>query len=156
MCVQNSQRDSGVNRNYRRVWGLCPALLLSCTAYAQSSPPPGASPPVSITRYTEQPLSEYQTRVMNEASKLSLACRMFRSLYGRWPHDLAEIQAKTEGINFAVFVGKAVITPLPDDSERIEVFDGINTRAVKAVPVDMGVTSAMREAAKAPDYKIRF
>jgi hypothetical protein len=93
---------------------------------------------------------------MNEASKLSLACRMFRSLYGRWPHDLAEIEAKTEGIDFAVFVGKAVITPLPDDTERIEVFDGINTRAVKAVPVDMGVTSAMREAAKAPDYKIRF
>lgn len=63
---------------------------------------------------------------------------------------------QTEGIDFAVFAGKAVITPLPDDSERIEVFDGSNTRAVKAVPVDMGVTPAMREAAAAPGYKIKL
>ncbi len=93
---------------------------------------------------------------MNEATKLSLACRMFRGLYGRWPNDLAEIQAKTEGINFAIFVGKAVVTPLPDDSESIEVFDGFNTRSVKAVPVDLGITQAMRKAATAPGYKIKL
>jgi len=138
---------------------LCTMLLVSGCASAPSSTPPRAAPatasPVSVVRYTEQPLSDYQTQVMNEATKLSLACRMFRGLYGRWPNDLAEIQAKTEGINFAIFVGKAVVTPLPDDSEQIEVFDGFNTRSVKAVPVDLGITQAMREAATAPSYKIK-
>ena len=117
--------------------------------------PPAVNAPVSVVRYSELPLSEYQTKVMNEATKLSFACRMFRGLYGRWPNDLGEIQAKTEGIDFAVFLGKAVVTPLPDDSERIQIFDGVNTREVKAVPVDLGVTDAMREAARAPGFKIR-
>jgi hypothetical protein len=81
---------------------------------------------------------------------------MFRSLYGRWPSDLAEVQAKAEGINFAVFAGRAVITPLPDDSERIEVFDGINTRAVKATPVDFGFTAEQLEEAKTPGFKIKL
>jgi hypothetical protein len=44
---------------------------------------------------------------------------------------------------------------LPDDSEIIQIFDGVNTRAVKAVPVDLGVTDVMREAAKAPGFKIK-
>jgi hypothetical protein len=123
---------------------------------AQEAPTPTPAPPVSVIRYTDRPLSEFQTRVMNEATKLSLACRKFRSLYGRWPKDLAEIQAKTEGIDFGVFLGRAVVTPLPDDSERIEIFDGVNTRSVKAVPVELGVTAADREAAKAPGFKIKL
>jgi hypothetical protein len=135
---------------------LCAALLLTACASAPSSTPIEApKSPVSVVRYTERPLSEYQTRVMNEATKLSYACRMFRSLYGRWPRDLAEIEAKTEGIDFAVFAGSAVVTPLPDDSERIAIFDGANTREVKAVPID-GVTDAAREAAKAPGFKIKL
>ena len=40
------------------------------------------------------------------------------------------------------------------DSERIEVFDGINTRAVKATPVDFGFTAAQREEAKSPGMSI--
>jgi hypothetical protein len=131
-------------------------LLTACAsppATTKQAPPPAA--PISVVRYSELPLSEYQTQVMNEATKLSFACRMFRSLYGRWPNDLAEIEAKTVGIDFAVFMGKAVVTPLPDDSELIQVFDGVNTRAVKAVPVDLGVTDAKREAAKAPEFKIK-
>ena len=132
-------------------------MLIACTSSSptnkQASPQP---PSISVVRYTELPLSEYQTQVMNEATKLSFACRMFRSLYGRWPNNLAEIEAKTEGINFGMFVGMAVITPLPDDSAHIQVFDGVNTRAVKAVPVDLGVTDAMREAAKAPGFKIKL
>ena len=123
---------------------------------AQQTPAPAPAPSVSVTRYTDRPLSEFQTLVMNEATKLSLACRKFRSLYGRWPKDLAEIQAKTEGIDFGVFLGRAVVTPLPDDSERIEIFDGVNTLTVKAVPVELGVTDADREAAKAPGFKIKL
>jgi hypothetical protein len=130
-------------------------ILAACASptATKQAPPPAA--PFSVVRYAELPLSEYQTQVMNEATKLSFACRMFRNLYGRWPNDLAEIEAKTEGINFSVFLGKAVVTPLPDDSERIQIFDGFNTREVKAVPVDLGVTDAKREAAKAPGFKIK-
>ena len=125
-----------------------------------AKPPPPAAPAapastVSVTRYTDRPLSEFQTMVMNEATKLSYACRMFRSLYGRWPRDLAEIEARTEGINFGVFLGKATVTPLPDDSAKIEIFDGVNTRAVKAVPVDFQITDEQRAAAQKPDFKIR-
>jgi hypothetical protein len=80
---------------------------------------------------------------------------MFRALYGSWPNDLAEIEAKTEGIDFAVFMGKAVVTPLHDDSELVQIFDGVNTRQVKAVPVDLGVTDPEREAAKVPGFKIK-
>jgi hypothetical protein len=129
-------------------------LAMFVPAWAQQVPTP-APPSISVNRYGDRPLSEYQTRVMNEATKLSLACRMFRSLYGRWPSDIAEIQAKTDGIDFAVFAGKAVVTPLPNDSERIEIFDGVNIRAVRAVPVDLGITDAVREAAKAPGFKIK-
>ena len=138
---------------------LSPFLILSLVLLAGcgTPPPPRPAPsPVSVVRYTDRPLSEYQTKVMNEATKLSYACRTFRTLYGRWPNDLAEIQARTEGIDFAVFAGRASVTPLPDDSERIEVFDGLNTRAVKAVPVDMTISPEMREAAKAPGYKIKL
>ena len=102
------------------------------------------------------PLADHQALVINEATKLSLACRIFRSLYGRWPSDLAEIQAKTEGINFGTFAGRAVVTPLPDDSERIEVFDGFNTRAVKATPVSFSFTAEQLEEAKTPGFKIKL
>jgi len=129
--------------------------LAGCASPPAKQPPPPTAP-VSVVRYTNLPLSEFQTRVMNEATKLSLACRMFRSLYGRWPNDLTEIEAKTEGIDFGIFMGKAVVTPLLDDSEIIQVFDGVNTRAVKAVPVDLGVTDEKREAAKAPGFKIKL
>jgi hypothetical protein len=133
-------------------------LLMGGCASAPSSATPKPTPAttLSVDRYTEHPLSDYQTQVMNQATKLSLACRMFRGLYGRWPNNLAEIQAKTDGIDFAIFMGKAVVTPLSDDSESIEVFDGTDTRAVKAVPVELGITQAMREAAMAPGYKIKL
>jgi len=115
-----------------------------------------AAPPASVIRDVEMPSAVDQTLIMNEATKLSLACRMFRSLYGRWPIDFAEIQAKTEGINFAVFAGRAVVTPLPDDSERIEVFDGFNTRRVRAIPIDFKFTAPQIAEAKAPGYKIKI
>lgn len=135
---------------------LCSLVMLVSGAVAQptaGAPPTGTSanspPQTSVTRYTDRPLTESQTLVMNQATKLSLACRMFRSLCGRWPNDLAEIQFKTEGVDYAVFAGKAVVTPLPDDSESIQIFDGFNDRAVKAVLIDFHFSDAQREAAQA-------
>src|ERR1700691_4599287 len=99
------------------------ALLFSAYVCAQSSVPDNTPQvPVSVTRYSESAEPDLQARVMNEATKLSFACRLFRGLYGRWPKDLPEIQAKTEGIDYAVFRGKALITPLPDDSDPIQIF----------------------------------
>lgn len=92
---------------------------------------------------------------MNQATKLSLARRIFGDLYGRWPSDLAEIRAKTEGIDFEVFAGKAVITPKSGDAENIQIFDGFNTRSVRAVPVDFHFSAAQRDAAKEPGFKIK-
>jgi hypothetical protein len=130
-------------------------ILCAFCASTNAQQPSTSAPAISVTRYSDMPLSEYQNLVMNEATKLSLACRIFRGLYGRWPTDLSEIQTKTDGINFAVFMGRAVVTPLSDDSERIEIFDGENKRTVKAVPVELGTTDTDRKAAKVPGFKIK-
>jgi len=137
-----------------------------CTAIAETPPrktqpdapqAPAAQVSASATRYAELPLTEFQTRVMNEATKLSLACRYFRSLYGRWPKNIAEIQSKTEGIDYGVFIGKEKVTPLKkEDAAQIEVFDGENTRSVKAVPVDFSITKEQKAAARKPDFKIKL
>jgi hypothetical protein len=93
---------------------------------------------------------------MREATKLSVACRLFRDYYGRWPKDADEIEDITEGIRFDVFAS-VVVTPNPDDTETIEVFDASHVRAaVKAVPVDFRLTDADRAAARAPGFKIRL
>jgi len=121
--------------------------------------PVSPSPPASqltVTRYSERPLSEFQTQAMNAATKLSYACRYFRSLYGRWPKDIAEIEAKTEGIDFGIFLGKASVTPLPDDSAQIEIFDGVNMRSTKAVPIAFTITDDEKAAAQQPNYKIKL
>jgi hypothetical protein len=134
-------------------------LLAGSTSDPHNSPPnvtAPATPPASVVRDSERSLADQPALIMKEATKLSLACRIFRSLYGRWPINLTEIQAKTEGINFAVFAGHATVTPLPDDSERIEVFDGSNTRTVKAVPVDFRFNALQLKDSKTPGYKIKI
>jgi hypothetical protein len=135
-------------------------ILAGCAAPPEpkKSTQPAPTPPssqMSVVRYTEKPLSDFQTQVMNAATKLSYSCRFFRSLYGRWPKDLAEIQAKTEGIDFGIFLGKASVTPMPDDSATIQIFDGTNMRSVRAVPVQFTITDEERAAAQKPDYKIK-
>jgi hypothetical protein len=137
-------------------------VVAGCTATPQSkesTPPVPAPPPKSeltVTRYSERPMSEFQTQVMNAATKLSFSCRYFRRLYGRWPKDIAEIKAKTEGIDFGVFLDKASVTPLPDDSALIQIFDGTNMRSTKAVPVAFTITEEERAASQKPDYKIKL
>ena len=49
------------------------ALAVAASARAQQTPTP--APPISVTRYSDRALSEYQTQMMNEATKLSFACR---------------------------------------------------------------------------------
>ena len=149
-----------MTRNFVLIGSL--SLFVGC---ASPRPRPTAPPidtpadsrsSASATRYTERPLTEYQTIVMNQATKLSLARRIFGDLYGRWPSDLAEIRAKTEGIDFEVFAGKAVITPKSGDAENIQIFDGFNTRSVRAVPLIYISVLRSEMQQKSPALRSRF
>ena len=135
---------------------VCTAIADEPSKNVPSGTSQAPSTQMSVTRYTELPLSEFQTKVMNEATKLSFACRYFRSLYGRWPKNIAEIQSKTEGIDYGVFLGKAKVTPLKDDAAEIQIFDGKNTRSVKAVPVDFPITAEQKAEAQKPEFKIKL
>jgi hypothetical protein len=125
--------------------------LVGC-ASAPKAPPNTLS--VSVTRYSEEPISEYQTQVLNEATKLSLACRLFRYFYGRWPADLSEIEHKTIGIDYGIFLGRATVTPNSDDSEDITVFDGEDPREAHATPIDFGMPEGDKKKALEPGFKI--
>jgi hypothetical protein len=134
-------------------------VLVPSLAFPQSNQPatagsaqPGLS--VHVDRYTEYPLADYQERVMNEATKLSLACRLFRYLYGRWPSDIQEIERKATGIDFGAFMKKATVTPVAGDAEKITVFDGTNVREAVAVPVDFHLPESEKLAAQKQDFKI--
>lgn len=131
--------------------GLMPLLRAEDQAKA-----PAGKTELSVTRYTELPLSDFQRQVMNEATKLSYACRYFRRLYGRWPKDLAEIKSRTEGIDFGVFLDRAKVTPLDGDAEEIQIFDGQNVRSVRAVPVPFQVTDEQLKEAQKPEFKIKL
>ena len=112
------------------------------------------APAISVDRYSEMPLSEYQSRVMDEATKFSYAARMFRYLYGRWPANIEELKNKSSGIDFNVFRGKATITPSSNDSAEISIFDGENTRSVQATPVDFHMSDSARQQSQSAGFKI--
>ena len=126
-------------------------LLVGCASTPKAPTNPLS---VSVTRYSEKPLSDYQTQVLNEATKLSLACRLFRYFYGRWPANLGEIEHKATGIDYAIFLGKATVTPNSDDSEDITIFDGENLREARATPIDFGMSESDKKKALEPGFKI--
>lgn len=141
-----------------RFWGII-LLLAPCAVFAQSSesalvPSPPTVTSFRVDRYVEHPLSDYQTKIMNEATKLSLACRLFRYFYGRWPADFHEISEKSTGIDLGVFLGRALVTPLDNDAAKISIFDGENMREVVATPIDFGMSSSQVRAAHEPGFKI--
>lgn len=127
------------------------ALVASCSAVPRA---PADTVTISVVRYSGAPLSQYQTKVMNEATKLAMACRLFRYFYGRWPANLQEIERKTTGIDYGIFLGQAKVTPNSDDSEDISIFDGQNTRVDHATPIDFHMPKSVRTAAQAPGFKI--
>lgn len=132
---------------------LCIAVgvsLASLSGARAQDQTPAAVPSIEADRYAEYALSQYQTRVMNEATKLSYACRKFRYLFDRWPADIDELRQKVSGIDFTVFRGKATVTPKGGDAAEISVFDGVNTRSVLATPIDFDLPASAKEAAKNP------
>ena len=132
-------------------------MFSSCvTQQKPSSEAKGGGGEFTVTRYSERPMSEYQTKVMNEATTLSLACRMFRDLYGRWPNNLFELQCRTEGIDYSIFIGKASIKPNSDDTAIISIFDGVDYRETTAVPVSFNYSAEERAEAIKPKYRIKL
>ncbi|SFR86727.1 hypothetical protein SAMN05216570_0131 [Dyella sp. OK004] len=91
---------------------------------------------------------------MNEATKLSLACRLFRYFYGRWPANFHEISEKSTGIDLGVFLGRALVTPLDNDAAKISVFDGENVRETVATPIDFHMSNSQVRAAQEPGFMI--
>jgi len=131
--------------------GMLSIVLAGCVTTPKATSYASA---IRVDRYSEMPLSEYQSRVMDEATKLSYAARMFRYLYGRWPANIEEIKSKSAGINFDVFRGRASITPSSNDSAEISIFDGENTRSVQATPIDFQLSNVARQQSRLPGFKI--
>jgi hypothetical protein len=130
--------------------------LISATLAACVITPKTTSdvPAIAVNRYSEMPLSEYESRVMDEATKLSYACRMFRYLYGKWPANINEIKSRTNGIDYDVFRGRATIAPTENDSAEIAIFDGENVRSVQATPIDFHLSDSVREQSQSSKFKI--
>jgi hypothetical protein len=108
---------------------------------------------VEIKRASEFKLSKKQTAVIDEASKLSAACRTFYGLYDRWPTSLVEIEGRTEGINFSKFNGKAGLEIVPEGLV-ITIFD---TKFERKMLATSGApsTSEARALAQDPRFRIR-
>lgn len=129
-------------------------LALISMTRASAGQPTADAASMNVTRYSDTQLSQEQTLILNEASKLSYACRMFRYLFDRWPNDIKEIESKTTGIDFAIFKGNARVAPATDDSAEISVFDGVNTLSVQATPIDFALSDRYKAKAKVEGFKI--
>ena len=93
--------------------------------------------------------------VADEVASIANACRYFRELYGRWPKDLAELKARTQGIDYKVFALQPAITPLENDTEQLRFSDGVNSweRNLNRMIVQFP-PSVIREAQK-PGFKLQ-
>ena len=133
-------------------------IALGACAVAPKAPVAAKTPTgdrkIVVERYSENPLSGQQSRVLNEATKLSFACRLYRYYYGKWPANLDDIRNKTTGIDFEVFKGRAEVTPNADDSEDISIYDGENVRTAHATPIDFHMPKSEIRKAQSPGFKI--
>ncbi|MGY1528727.1 hypothetical protein [Luteimonas sp. A649] len=106
----------------------------------------------AVTRYSELELTEHQTAILDEATKLSAASRVFYGLFNRWPKDIQELSDRTTGIDFTVFDGKISIDATTDGLV-ITVFDSKDVR--KLLATESSPLSELKELAESPDFKIR-
>lgn len=127
---------------------------LATPARPSPLPPPAIQPPA--VNYRDMPRAEYSAKVMIEAARVSLACRYFRNLYGRWPTGIREIASRTEGIDYDIFMGKAMLVARPDDTLEITVFDGTSFRHIVTTATVIEIPEEQRSASRSDDFKIRF
>ncbi len=114
---------------------------------------PGIDVEAIVERYSELKLTEEQTKILNEATKVSTACRVFYGLYGRWPNGLQEIKNRTSGIDFSVFGDKLFIKETAEGLV-ITVFDSRDVRQLLATS-DASIPLKTQALAQDPDFRIR-
>jgi len=132
-----------------------PLLLLLVSAISCGSVranEPGIDIEATVARYSEFELSEHQTAILDEATKVSAASRVFYGLYNRWPKDIQELSDRTTGIDFTIFDGKIAINATADGL-AITVFDGKDVRQLLSTASPP--LSELKELAQSPDFKIR-
>lgn len=113
---------------------------------------PGIDVEAVVTRYSEFKLTKKQTRVLDEATKVSTACRVFYGLYGRWPNNAQEIESRTRGIDYSVFKGELLLEVVPEGL-AIVVFDGKQVRQLLAT-AGTSVPPEIQESAQDPEFRI--
>lgn len=127
--------------------------LLFLLATPAGATTPGVDIVVEVKRISEFELTREQTRILDEATKLSAACRTFHAFYERWPKNIQEIESRTSGIDFSVFQGKVDIDAVPEGLV-ITIFDSIEVRRLLAT-AEAPATEDARAAAQDPAFKIR-
>jgi hypothetical protein len=126
-------------------------LLASTTSFAGTEP--GIDVTASVIRYSEFELTEKQSEIFDEATKLSAASRAFHSLYGRWPKDVEELVGRTSGVDLAVFEGKVMIETVAEGIS-VTFFDSLDIRRL-LVTEGMDVAAEIRAVAHDPEFRIR-
>jgi|SRR6185437_11679824 len=128
---------------------LAVALLVVSTAGLCT--PPGITIVLNVDRLSEFQLPPEANRVLDEATKLEAACRAFYGLYGHWP-TIAEIKARTGGIDYAVFNDKIALEPHADGLLMVVAVAG-DVRQNLITPKQT-YTQQERDDARNPAYKI--
>ncbi|MEL1264977.1 hypothetical protein [Pseudoxanthomonas putridarboris] len=128
-------------------------FLLSLAMVPVGAAEPGVDIVATVTRYSEFELTKRQTTILDEATKVSAAARVFHGLYGRWPNDVQELAARTVGIDFTLFDGKILIDAVPEGL-AVTIFDSIDVRRLLAT-ADSPVSSEMKKLAQDPTFRIR-
>lgn len=115
-----------------------PIILAINAAAAPGAVVAGERPAMEITvradRTSQYPLTEEQTRRLDEATKISTALRVFYSLYDRWPKDLDELRGRTTGIDYAM-LGDRLKLERVDENMGVKFFDSIDERGLLAQPM---------------------
>jgi hypothetical protein len=128
-------------------------FLLSLSAGSAGATGPGVDIQAAVTRYSEFELTGRQTAILDEATKVSAAARVFHGLYDRWPSQVQELADRTQGIDFAVFAGKILIDEVPEGL-MVTVFDSQDVRRLLAT-TGWPASPGMKESAQSPDFRIR-
>lgn len=128
-------------------------FLLSLATLPAVAAEPGVDVTATVARYSELELTERQTSILDEATKVSTAARIFHGLYGRWPNDVEELASRTAGIDFTIFEGKILLDVAPEGLV-VTIDDSKFVRRLLAT-ADSPASPQMQALAQAPDFRIR-
>jgi hypothetical protein len=133
--------------------GLALAFALGAGPASSGESPPVLEITATVNRVTDGSFSASQLRRMDEATKLSAAIRIFHGLYGRWPEDLAELQRRTDGIDYRA-LGPSLRMEQEGAGPIVVFSDGEHERRIAPEPMKPMGREA-REQAEDPGFKIR-